>query len=68
MMVKREYFAYLLRLWRENRHSPWRVLLENPNAEEKIGFANLDELIEFLQNKTGEAIEPNRLGEAKTKS
>jgi hypothetical protein len=68
MMVKREYFAYLLRLWRENRDGPWRVLLENPNVEEKIGFANLDELIEFLQNKTGEAIEPNRLGEAQTKS
>ncbi|MCB9420363.1 MAG: hypothetical protein H6667_11180 [Ardenticatenaceae bacterium] len=68
MMAKREYFAYLLRLWRENRDGSWRALLENPNAEEKVSFGNLTELIEFLENKTGEVIEQNRPGEAETKS
>jgi hypothetical protein len=61
-MAKREYFAYLLRLWRENSDGSWRALLENPNAEERIGFANLADLIEFLENKTGEAIGQDRLG------
>jgi hypothetical protein len=55
-MSKREYMAYLLRLWRENRDGPWRALLENPNTKERIGFANLNELVEFLENKTGESI------------
>ena len=55
-MSKREYMAYLLRLWRENRDGSWRALLENPNTEERFGFANLNELIEFLENKTGETI------------
>lgn len=67
-MAKREYMAYLLRLWRENQDGPWRALLENPNSEERIGFANLEDLIEFLENKTGEVIEQNRLGRAKTES
>lgn len=67
-MARREYKAYLLRLWRENHNGSWRMLLENPNSQERIGFANLDELIEFLKNKTGEAIASNRSGEAETKS
>jgi len=53
---EREYMAYLLRLWRENDNSPWRALLENPNTKERFGFANLNELIEFLEDKTGVAI------------
>ena len=53
---KREYMAYLLRLWRENDDRPWRALLENPNTKERFGFANLNELIEFLEDKTGVAI------------
>ncbi len=55
-MSKREYMAYLLRLWRENRDGAWRALLENPNTDERVGFANLNELIEFLESKTGETI------------
>ncbi|MCP4417898.1 MAG: hypothetical protein GY805_14835 [Chloroflexi bacterium] len=55
-MSKRKYMAYLLRLWRENQDSSWRALLENPNTEERVGFANLNELIKFLENKTGEVI------------
>jgi hypothetical protein len=68
IMAKRQYFAYLLRLWRENHDVSWRALLENPNSQERIGFANLTELIEFLESKTGEAITPIRSGEAETKS
>ena len=67
-MARREYFAYLLRLWRENRDGCWRVLLENPNEKERIGFANLDELVEFLEGKTGATIVSNRSGDAENKS
>ena len=56
VMSKREYMAYLLRLWRENRDDSWRALLENPNTKERFGFANLNELIQFLEEKTGETI------------
>ncbi|GJM42380.1 MAG: hypothetical protein DHS20C20_26620 [Ardenticatenaceae bacterium] len=55
-MSKREYMAYLLRLWRENRDGSWRALLENPNTKERLAFANLNELVEFLEKKTGETI------------
>jgi hypothetical protein len=68
MMAKREYFAYLLRLWRENHEGTWRALLENPYSEERIGFANLNDLIEFLENKTGEVLAQNGSGVAKTES
>lgn len=68
MMAKREYFAYLLRLWRENHDGPWRALLENPNSKERIGFANLNDLIEFLENKTGEVLAQNGSGEANVDS
>ena len=53
---EREYMAYLLRLWRENDDRPWRALLENPNTKERLGFANLNELIKFLEDKTGAVI------------
>ncbi len=64
-MSKREYMAYLLRLWRENGDSPWRALLENPNTDERVGFANLNELVEFLEKKTGETIEISQTIESK---
>lgn len=56
-MAKREYMAYLLRLWREKRDGSWRALLENPNNGERAGFATLAELVTFLEIKTGEAVQ-----------
>jgi len=43
------YQAYLLRLWhaRETR-DVWRVSLEDARTRELRGFANLEELFEFL--------------------
>lgn len=55
-MAKREYMAYLLRLWRENSDGSWRALLENPHSGERAGFATLAELVTFLEGKTGETI------------
>ncbi len=56
-MAKREYMAYLLRLWREKQNGSWRAMLENPNNGERAGFATLTDLVTFLESKTGETIQ-----------
>ncbi|WP_420641459.1 hypothetical protein [Candidatus Leptofilum sp.] len=56
-MAKREYMAYLLRLWREKQDGSWRGLLENPNSGERLGFATLADLVVLLEDKTGEAVQ-----------
>lgn len=53
-MSKREYMAYLLRLWRETHDGSWRALLQDPHSGERVGFATMDDLIAFLEQKTGE--------------
>ena len=47
------YFAYLLRLWRENNHKTpvWRASLEDIESGEQIKFANADALFNYLQEK-----------------
>jgi len=55
-MGRREYKAYLLRLWREQEDGRWRATLENPGSGERAGFATLEELVAFLEAKTGEPI------------
>jgi hypothetical protein len=57
-MAKRDYMAFLLRLWREKSDGAWRALLENPNNGERAAFATLAELVTFLESKTGESIQP----------
>jgi hypothetical protein len=56
------YISYLLRLWRvdgENEPHPpekavWRASLEDPNTRERKAFASLDELFDFLRERTGQ--------------
>jgi hypothetical protein len=57
-MSKRDYLAYLLRLWRDKQETPWRALLENPHTGERVAFATLPELVAFLEEKTGEQMQP----------
>lgn len=57
-MAKREYKAYLLRLWREGDQAGWRALLENPHNGERAAFASLGELVAYLEAKTGETLRP----------
>jgi hypothetical protein len=48
------YLSYLLRLYRINDENPaWRMSLESSLEGEPIGFASLDELVEFLRRKMG---------------
>lgn len=56
--ARRNYKAYLLRLWRDKQESPWRASLENPNSDERIAFATLVELVAFIEEMTGERIRP----------
>jgi hypothetical protein len=48
------YQSYLLRCWQVRSQQPgqpatWRFSLQDPQTEEKHGFANLKELVAFLQ-------------------
>jgi hypothetical protein len=60
-----EYRSYLLRLWQADAPGEgprsggvaWHGSLESSLTGERQGFANLDELIEFLRNQTGMAVE-----------
>ena len=51
---RREYLAYLLRLWRADELPPsgkvsnWRASLESPQSGERIGFGSLSELFAYL--------------------
>ena len=50
---ERDYVAYLLRLWREasGESTRWRASLQDPHSGERVGFAGLDELFDFLQRQ-----------------
>lgn len=55
MMEPHNYHAYLLRLWRESDHDPWRATLENPHTGERLSFARVGELLAFLCGQLWEA-------------
>jgi hypothetical protein len=54
---RRRYISYLLRLWqvRVGGQLVWRTSLENAQTSERRGFANLADLVAFLEGKMGEA-------------
>ena len=55
-----DYLSYLLRLWQESdekaaegREAPvWRASLTSPTTGERVGFASLEGLVEYLQQRT----------------
>lgn len=49
-----DYYAYLLRLWREAGETHWRASLENPSTGKRLGFATLDRLVKYLNAQTDE--------------
>jgi hypothetical protein len=50
------YLAYMLRMWRVEAEegTVWRASVESPHTGERYGFANLELLFAFLEEKTGE--------------
>jgi hypothetical protein len=55
MTKKKRYLSYLLRLWRENDQDQpcWRASLESTQDSQRRSFANLDDLLAFLRQETG---------------
>jgi hypothetical protein len=51
----RDYLSYLLRLWRssDGKQDIWRTSLQRPGSDRREGFANLQELFDFLEIQTG---------------
>jgi hypothetical protein len=52
MTVYTEYHSYLLRLWQETPHAPWRASLQNAATGERRGFSDLESLFTFLRTQT----------------
>lgn len=53
-----DYVSYLLRLWREDcgdEEAVWRASLESTRTGELMAFASLDELFDYLRERTGGA-------------
>ena len=58
----RDYFAYLLRLWREKggEAGRWRASLQDPHSGERLGFANLEALCSHLRREMGQLPEMDK--------
>jgi hypothetical protein len=55
MSDEQGYLAYLLRLWQitSDGNLVWRASVESPHTGERHGFADLQALFAFLEDKTG---------------
>ena len=43
------YFAFMLRVWREEAQDRWRASLEDPRSGERRVFADLETMLDFLR-------------------
>ncbi|MBN1977210.1 MAG: hypothetical protein JW918_07390 [Anaerolineae bacterium] len=46
-----QYQSYLLRLWRAGEGKACRVMLERVDSHERHGFADVEELCDFLRGQ-----------------
>ena len=53
MTKQRRYLSYLLRMWQtsDGEEMVWRASVQSPDSKEQHGFANLEELMRFLQEQ-----------------
>ena len=53
------YLAYMLRLWQVETEAgrAWRASLESPHTGERLGFAGLEALVVFQEERTGEGVQ-----------
>ena len=51
---QQRYLSYLLRLWQtsDGEKQIWRASLESPGTGERLGFASLADLFDFLLTQT----------------
>jgi len=64
-----QYLAYLLRLWEAESEAGrvWRASVESPHTGEHEKFRDVEELFEFLRQRTGSSslfVEPDENGPA----
>lgn len=45
------YHAYLIRLWRDDQHQPWRAELVSPHTGEARRFATAEHLFSYVQQQ-----------------
>lgn len=48
-----QYQSYLLRLWRPDEQSAWRITLELVGSGERQSFSDLERLLTFLKDRMG---------------
>lgn len=46
------YRSYLLRIWRDSAHGPWRASLETPDRSETLAFPDLETLFAYVRTQT----------------
>lgn len=49
-----DYFACLLRIWREGEDSPWRASLQDPHTGELTHFASPQQAFVFIEKQMNE--------------
>ena len=47
--TKKDYQAYLLRLWRDGEEEQWRILLEDVQTGKRESFAGIQSLMQYIQ-------------------
>ena len=52
MHTRGNYHSFLLRLWRANKDSGWRISLTRVGDEERLNFSHLEDVVEFLEAQT----------------
>lgn len=50
------YESYLVRLWQDSPHSPWRASAQSTQTAELVRFASLQALFSFLEARTSSGI------------
>jgi hypothetical protein len=57
----KDYISYLLRMWQDSsdeelscpKEAAWRATLQSPHTGDRVGFASLDDLFDFLKGQAG---------------
>lgn len=55
------YQSYLLRLWQDSSHAPWRASVQSVQTSAIVYFADLDALVTFLWRETTPRLTPEQL-------
>lgn len=57
-----DYYAFMLRIWRDENAEQWRASVEDAHSAEKLTFKNPEQLSEYLTAllKDGDTDEPKR--------